>query len=108
MNSNGRAHNRGVSEEARLFRQPAQWIPRRDEGGLRGADDKERKVRVGRKFEHLNVHVLNWSQVADRDPSESVALRQGTAPADLTMLKTKLSPAAALRAELSRSSRGRP
>src|SRR6266581_1639070 len=55
-------------------------IPRRDEGCARGVDDEERKLRVCRKVGHLNMHVLNRSQVADRAPSASCGIqaRYGT------------------------------
>src|SRR5437667_1044429 len=52
-------------------------IPRRDEGCVRGVDDEERKLRVCREVGHLNVHVLNRSQVADRAPSASCGIQAG-------------------------------
>src|SRR5438128_4187177 len=52
-------------------------VPRRDEGCVRGVDDKQRELRVCRKIEHLNMHVLNRSQVAYRDPSVSCGTEAG-------------------------------
>ncbi len=46
-------------------------VPSRDEGRSRSVDDKQREAGVWRKARHFNVHVLNWPQVADRDPSAS-------------------------------------
>src|SRR6266540_436090 len=55
-------------------------VPRRDEGCVRRRDDKEREIRVWRKIGHLNVHVLNRSEVADRDPSMSFGIEAGHGP----------------------------
>src|SRR5436189_91752 len=67
--SNDRAHN------------SATWIgihvgsiPCRDGGSARCLDDEEQKLRVCGKVAHLNVHVLNRSQLADRAPSATCGI----------------------------------
>jgi hypothetical protein len=52
-------------------------VPGRDEGCNRSVDDKQREGGVWRKARHFNVHVLNWSQIAERNPSTSCGFEAG-------------------------------
>ena len=49
-------------------------VPRRRKRCIRSIDNKQREVRVCRKVEYFEVHILNWSKVADRDSSNSFGI----------------------------------